>query len=235
MPLGCSAQVENAEFQKLADKYADGKFETVLSKAEDLIDNAKHKHKSEPYLWASMCYYQLSLSEDPKIQEYYKSALKDAQRHAAKAVAKNEPDQMIRENWDYITTLKEASISEAEAYLNEGDTRKANYVFKTLNKIDPDDSNILFMKGVTSLQMNNAYDAEKDLASSMKDLNAKYRDLNYRPDPVSTPLVKDGMIYYLDNLINGEMLDSARNVVFSARLFFPLDDEINLRYDELLK
>ena len=83
--------------------------------------------------------------------------------------------------------------------------------------------------------MNNTYEAEKDLAVSMKDLNLKYRDLDYRPDPNSTPLVKDGMIYYLDNLINGEMLDSARNVVFSARLFFPLDEEINFRYEELLK
>lgn len=229
------AQVTNPEFTKLSDKYADEKYETVLAKAEDLIENDKHKKKSEPYLWASMCYYQLSLSDDQKIQDYYKNALKDAQRYAAKAALKNEPEGFMRENWDFIKTLKDASLAQAAGFIEEGDTRKANYVFKTLAKIDPEDSNVLFMKGVTYLQMNNSYEAEKDLAESMKSLNAKYRDLDYRPDPTSTPLVKDGMIFYLDNLINGEMLDSARNVVFSARLFFPLDEEVNFRYEELLK
>ena len=199
------------------------------------MDNDKTKKDPEAYLWASMCYLELSKSEDPKIQDYYKSAFKNAQKYAAKAVTKDKEGDFIRENWEYIDQLKAECLKQAEQDLTNEKYRKANYTFKQWTKIDENDDNIRFLKGATDLRLNNQIEASRQLAVSMTGLNAKYRDLDYRPDPRSTSMVQSEMIFYLDQLINTEQLDSARKVVFSARLFFPLDKEVSRRYEDLVQ
>lgn len=229
------AQVANPKHTSIAEKFDAGKIESALGKAEKLMDNDKTKKDPEAYLWASMCYLELSHSEDPKIQDYYKNAFKNAQKYASKAVSKDKEGNFIRENWDYIKRLKEESFDLAKEQLAEGDYRKANYTFKQLNRIDPQDDNVLFLKGVMALRLNNQVEAERTISESMVNLNTKYRDLDYQPDPKSSSLVQKEIIYYLDQLINTEQLDSARKVVFSARLFFPLDDDVNKRYEDLVQ
>ena len=66
--LDALAQVANAEFNNVAKKFEKGSYESVLESAESLIDNDKHRKKPEPYLWASMCYYQIHLSDDEKVK-----------------------------------------------------------------------------------------------------------------------------------------------------------------------
>ena len=232
--LTAQAQVVNPEHDNLVDKFEAGKIESVLMKAEKLMDNNKYKKSPEPYLWASICYLELHRSEDPKIQAYYKNALKDAQKYAAKAVSKDKEGNFIRENWEFIEDLKKESLMLANEQLGEEDYRKANYTFKQLTKIDTSDDNVLFLKGMMELRLNNGYEAARNISKSMIGLNLKYRDLDYQPDRQSAPMVQEQIIFYLDQLINTEQLDSARNVVFSARLFFPLDEEVNKRYEDLV-
>jgi hypothetical protein len=235
LTLTALAQVINPEHDNLAEKFEDGKIESVLMKAEKLMDNDKYKQSPEPYLWASICYLELYRSEDPKIQSYYKNALKDAQKYAAKAVSKDEDGNFIRENWEFIEDLKKESLLEANEQRGSEDYRKANYTFKQLAKIDTSDDNVLFLKGIMELRLNNQYEAARNIAQAMIGLNAKYRDLDYQPDKNSVQMVQEEIVFYLDQLINTEQLDSAKNVVFSARLFFPLDEQVNQRYEELMK
>lgn len=228
-----NAQVVNPVHDNLAEKFEAGKIESVLMKAEKLMDNDKYKKSPEPYLWASICYLELHRSDDAKIQAYYKSALKNAQRYAAKAAGKDKEGNFIRENWDFIQDLKKESLELAKKQIDKSDYRKANYTFKQLTKIDPTDDNALFLKGVMDLRLNNGADASRNISKAMTSLNLKYRDLDYQPDRNSASLVQDQILFYLDQLINTEQLDSARKVVFSARLFFPLDKEVNKRYEDL--
>ncbi len=230
-----SAQVVNAEHETLVEKFEDGKIENVLMKAEKLMDKDEFKNTPEPYLWASMCYLELHRSEDQKIQAYYKNALKDAQKYAVKAVDKDKEGNFIRENWEFIEDLKNESLSLASTQMEEEDYRKANYTFKQLARMDPADDNALFLKGAMELRLNNEYEAARNISQAMAGLNEKYRDLDYEPDKNSARLVQKEIIFYLDQLINTEQLDSAKKVVFSARLFFPLDENVNRRYEELMK
>ncbi|MFT5279294.1 MAG: hypothetical protein ACI9P8_000929 [Bacteroidia bacterium] len=232
--LSGEAQVVNPEHDNLADKFEAGKIESVLMKAEKLMDNDKYKKTPEPYLWASICYLELHRTEDPKIQAYYKNALKNAQKYAAKAVGKDKEGNFIRENWEFIEDLKNESLELADAQLEDENYRKANYTFKQLTRIDPADDNALFLKGMMELRLNNGYEASRNISKAMIGLNLKYRDLDYQPNRQSSPMVQDQIIFYLDQLINTEQLDSARKVVFSARLFFPLDEEVNKRYEDLV-
>ncbi|MDP6909728.1 MAG: hypothetical protein QF371_09485, partial [Flavobacteriales bacterium] len=61
------AQVANPEFTNVAKKFEKGKFGSALESAEALIDNDKHRKKPEPYLWASMCFYEIYKSDDAKL------------------------------------------------------------------------------------------------------------------------------------------------------------------------
>jgi hypothetical protein len=79
-----SAQVIGGELVKLEELFDKGKFEDCAYKAETYSENEKYAKNPEPYLYISMCYYEFHFSEDVKIKEYYKSALKDALKYAVK-------------------------------------------------------------------------------------------------------------------------------------------------------
>lgn len=228
-----AAQVVNPEFDKLAKKFDAGKFESTLESAESLIDNDKHRKKPEPYLWASMCFYELSKSEDPKIMARYKSALRSSLKHAGKAATKDKNGNFVTNNQAYYDELKNAGIAFAENQKADDNYRKAAYTYKQILKFANDDQNVRFLKAIVDIRMNNYAEAERELEVCFPLLTESYKDLDYKPDPVSTPPMKVAIGYYIDHLVENSYLDSARNVVFAARLFFPLDKEINKRFEEL--
>ena len=227
--LFCSlgfSQVANPEFDKVAKKYEKGSYESALESAESLIDNDKHRKKPEPYLWASMCHYAIHTSDDEKLQSRFKSALRDALKYAGKAVQKDKNGNIVENNSEYFLTMKTEGVAYAQDYEKEENYRKALYTYKQILKFDSEDPNILFVKGVTDLRQNADFEAEKAISASFPVLEKNYRNLEYKPDPISEPLLKGALVYYIDKLIADAYVDSARNVILSARVIFPLDEDI---------
>lgn len=227
------AQVNNAEFDNVAKKFEKESYESALETAEALMDNDKHKKKPEPYLWASMCFYQLSKSDDPKVQDRFKSAMRDALKYAGKAVSKDKNGDIVRDNQAYYDLLKKEGVAEAQAYEREENYRKASYTYKQIQDFAPDDPYVQFAKGVTDIRLSSMYEAEKEIQASFPALEEKYRDLDYKPDPISSPLLKDAVVYYIDHLTQNNYLDSARTVLLTARVFFPLDEDIKKKLEDL--
>jgi len=227
------AQVNNPEFTNLAKKYSSGKYESVLESAESLIDNDKHKKKPEPYLWASMSLLQLSRSDNPKLQERYKYGLKNALKHAGRAARKDKNGNVISNNQAYFDELKVAGVELAKGYQKDDNSRKASYTYKQILGFASRDQNIRFAKAVTDIRLSNHSEAERGLQESLPKLTESYKNLDYKPDPTSSPLLREAVVFYIDYLRENSLQDSARNVAFSARLFFPLDKEINQRFNEL--
>jgi len=226
-------QVNNPEFNNVAKKYEKEAWVSALESAESLIDNDKHRKKPEPYLWASMCFYELSKSDDPKIQEQYKSALRDALKFAGKAVSKDKNGDMVQDNQEYFDLMRKEGIAYAQAHEKEDDYRKASYTYKQIQDFAPNDPYIQFVKGVTDIRLSSMYDAEREIKASFPILEASYRNLDYVPDPISSPLLKPAVTYYADHLIGSNYVDSARVVLLSARVFFPLDEEIKQKLQNL--
>lgn len=227
------AQVKNAEFDAITKKFEKGSFVSALETAEALIDNDKHRKKPEPYLWASMCFYELSKSEDPKIQEQYKNAMRDALKYAGKAVSKDKNSNIVDDNSEFFSTMKKEGIAAAQAYEKEGDYRKASYTYKQIMDFAPNDPFVRFVKGVTDIRLSSLYEAEKEISVSFAELEVNYRNLDYKPDPISSPLLKEALLYYVDHLVGLNYLDSARNVLHSSRVIFPLNEEIKTKLQEL--
>lgn len=226
-------QVNDPEFDQVAKKFEKGSYESALETAEALIDNDKYKKEPEPYLWASMCFYEISKSDDEKLQERFKSALRDALKYAGKAVSKDKDGTFIENNQEYLDLMKKEGIAEAKAYEKEENYRKASYTYKQLQDIDPKDPYIQFAKGVTDIKLSSMFEAEKEITASFPVLEESYRDLAFKPDPTSSPLLKDALTYYIDHLTQSNYLDSAKNVLMAARVIFPLDEEIKSKLQEL--
>jgi tetratricopeptide (TPR) repeat protein len=226
-------QVASPEFEKIAKKYNKGSYESALESAESLIDNDKHRKKPEPYLWASMCYYAIHNSDDVKLKSRFKSALRNALKYAGKAVQKDKDGNLTENNADYFLTMKKEGVSYAQEYEQDENYRKALYTYKQILKFAPKDPNILFVKGVTDLKQSANFEAERAISASFPVLQENYRDIDYTPDPISSPLLRDAMVFYIEDLVANTYLDSAKSVTMAARVFFPLDEEIKSKLNEL--
>jgi tetratricopeptide (TPR) repeat protein len=161
--LAATSQVNNPEFEKVAKKFDQGKFESALESAEALIDNDKHRKKPEPYLWASMCYYEISKSDDEKLKARWKNPLRNALKYAGKAVTKDKNGNLVENNSDYFATMKKEGVASAMSWEAEENYRKASYTYKQVLKFAPEDAYVKFAKGVTDIRLNSYAEAERVL------------------------------------------------------------------------
>ena len=220
------SQVINPEFDNVAKKFEQSKFESALETAEALMDNDKHRKKPEPYLWASMCYYEISKSDDEKLLERWKNPMRNALKYAGKAVSKDKNGNLVENNAEYFALMKEEGIAEALQWEKEENYRKSSYAYKQILEFAPEDVYVQFAKGVTDIRLNAFFDAERTIREAFPIIEESFRDLNYEPDPISSPLLKPNVLYYIDHLIENSYADSARKVTMAARVFFPLDEEV---------
>lgn len=227
------AQVNNPKYDKVAKRFEKGKFESALESAEALMDNDKHRKHPEPYLWASMCYYEIFKGDDESVKERVKSPMRNALKYAGKAVSKDRDGSFIAKNEEYIQKMKEEGIVVARAFEEEEDYRKASYTYKQLMKIDPQDPFLAFYKGIVDIRMNSYYEAEKAISESFPKLEKNYSNLDYVPDPITAPPLKENVLFYLNHLTENALKDSAKQVAGMARVFFPLDEEIKALYTNL--
>jgi len=232
-PIQLTAQVANAEFSNIAKKFEKGSYEAGLETAESVIDNDKHRKKPEPYLWASMCYYQIHLSDDEAVKSRVKSPLRNALKYAGKAASKDKNGNFVEANQEYFNTMKQAGVEEAIAQDADGDYRKAAYTYKQIMNFASDDAFIQFAKAVNDIKMNSYFEAERELREAFPALEESYRDMDFEPDPISLPLLKPRVVYYINHLVENAYQDSAKKVTMAARVFFPLDEEIKQKLESL--
>lgn len=233
LALPLRAQVVNAALDKLAEKFAKADYEWVLKKADGMMTNDKTKKDPEPFMWAAMCHFELYRSEDENVQDLNRSGLRDALRLAARAAAKDRDGTFIAAQQVFLNELKKEGIALASAHLAEDDARKAGHIYKQILTFDPDDDNIRFAKAISDLKMNNTAEAERLIAEALPRIEASYRDLSFRPDPVSSPLLRDAVMYYIDHLAMYDMRDSAREAAFVGRIIFPLDEDFKFKAESL--
>lgn len=227
------AQVKSPKYDKVAKRFEKGKFESALESAEALMDNDKHRKHPEPYLWASMCYYEIYKGDDESVKERVKSPMRNALKYAGKAVSKDKDGDFIEANIEFIQTMKREGMEVARSYEQEENYRKTVYTYKQLLKIDPEDPFLLFYKGVADIKMNSYYEAERAIAESFPKLEKKYSNLDYVPDPITAPPLKENVVYYMNHLTENALKDSAKQIAGMARVFFPLDDNIKEIYNGL--
>jgi tetratricopeptide (TPR) repeat protein len=233
LPLGLAAQVVNATHDKLEVKYAVGDYEWVYKKAEGLMDDDKFKKDPEPFLWAALCQLQFHRTGDEKLKAKYPKGLAEALKLTAKAASKDKDGSFMPDQREFIDELKEEAVAVVIEHLAAKDYRKANGILKQVLAFDPGDDYIRLSKGYTDLRTGNTAEGERLAAEALPRLDSSYRDLAYRPNPISSPLLREALVSYIIHLRDSGQRQLAREASLSGRIIFPLDEEVKGLAEEL--
>lgn len=226
-------QVVDPQFDKVAKRFSSGKYEAALERAESLIDKDKYRQEPELYLWAAMSLYELSKSEDPKVQELFHDPLRDALRHTGKAATKDREGKLLKTHAAFVDTMLSQGVKVSRQLIDAGDARKAGYLLKQMLNFASTNKYLVFANAVNDIRMHNYFDAQRAMSKVFPKLEQHYRDLDYKPDPITSSYFKSDLISYTDHLLEAAYQDSARKVLLSGRIFFPLDEEIKQRLQNL--
>lgn len=233
--VNATAQVVGGMDFKLEKLYNEEKWEDLGDKALRMTEDEKYKKDPEPFLYLSMAFYQISQSNDAKLQEEYPKALADALKYAVKFRSKDKEGTWFVDNKDYFEELKKASIADAAQYVDdEKKRRNAVTAYKNLTKAIPEDYNLLFFKGVLETMTRNEAEADRNIIDAMKGLSAAYTDPKYKPSKASVNLLEDGMIRWADLLIQKSYVDSARKTLeVWGTQFFPTSEKIRTKAESI--
>lgn len=233
--LASQAQVVGYKYEKLYKIFIDQRYETCLFKAEDLVLKEKTKKDPEPYLWMSMCFYEIS--QLPEQEEFYVNALRYAFQMAAKCKKKDKEKLYYEQNMNYIKKLKKTGIEKAEAYYKNKKYRRASSTYNYVLKIGPDES-IRYTRGVCDVLARNLSTGMLNIKLAMK--NIRKGD---KSDPLSNPLMINALITFSDYLYQQSVtadtsetkmyLDSANATILFAKEVFPGNSKINVQHTKL--
>jgi len=231
------AQVVGSDKDNLFKLYSEGRFEDCLYKAENYMYKEKTKKDADVYLYMSMCFYQLARIE--KHQEYYKNAFRYCMKQGAKARKYDKENVFYEQNVDYYIKIKEWALEKAkEAYTAEKYS-KTSSIYGMILKIDPDDENIRFTRGVCDILARNTGVGLLRIKTALGELEP-----GYKSDKITEPLIRVAFVVYSDYLYNKSAvdtlhreawIDSSRSTIKIGKGLFPSDNEIDTQHNKVNK
>ncbi len=225
-------QVVGGTYEKLAKLYSQGKYESCLFKADDYTFKAESSKDAEPFLYMSLCFYQLSISEDSDIREDYKDGFKQAVNYAGRFIKKDKEGVMYTDNIDFINRLKEIQKKEIKEEFDKADYRKTVAAAKLFTKLNrEEDLSFTYFIGMNEVMSNNVSQGERTIDEAIKKLNEKLAANDFKADPLVKSLVIDAILKYSEFLVNQDQIESAHNQLEFALRLFPNDGYIKLQFN----
>ena len=206
------AQKEGKKIDDLTFLFVDEKYESVIYKAEGLMQNDSYKKHPLIYVYASMAYYEMSRrpgkfdvgEKDSK----YPKPLKMAQKHLYKFVKTDAKAKKYYDNqWagdftDYYVQLADTSNKLAQMLYLNNKYRKAASLYKAASRGIPSDPVLLLWQGVAEMKSKNSVEGKKTLALAMKKI-----DENYVPSKATAPVLAHGMLL-AEEIFRGKLMDN---------------------------
>lgn len=217
------------KYAKLKKLYVEHKFEACLTKAEKYISNEKTKKEPIPYLYLAKSYYELSLSEDPDIQEYYPKALKNALKYATKFEKKDKKGKYTGLGNDFIQKLIATYLEETKELYEAGKYNNVSANYKTLLKLR-DDNNIRFAKGLCDAFRLNHAEANAEITTALSNLqnDAVVNGINNS----KVVMINTG-IDYTDYLLRNENVDTAFSTINVMLDIYPESASLKMQKDKI--
>jgi len=227
-----NTQVVGGTYEKLAKLYNQGKYENCLFKADNLTYKPESTNDAEPYLYIAMCFYQLSLSEDPIIQEDYSDGVKQAIKYAARFIKKDKEGVMYTENIEFINLLKEIQKNEIKTLFDKGEYRKAATSAKLFDKLNKDeDLVLLYFIGINGVMSNNLTQGTRDIEEATTKLNEVFSKGTYKTDPFINTFAISGFLKYSEYMVNqGNVADALKQLEMALKIY-PNDGYLKLQYN----
>lgn len=225
------AWAQSKPYEDLLVRYVDEKYEDCLFKAERYTQNDRTKKDALPYLYMSMCYYEMS--KIPKYQEMdeYKKADRDALKWAEKYRRKDKDLEFFHNYEDFWADLNRmAQESGLNAYeMGDKEMSKARRFFQSMTRYYPENPGAWLMLGLSQYRSNLARDAEQTMAQYATALE-EAGSLDRLPED-QKQLMKSALIHYAEYLDGKGDSSGARAALETGKEYFMDDPEYKGAYN----
>jgi len=226
-----TTKAQEKQYDDLLVKYVDEKYEDCLVKAERYTQNDKTKKDPLPYLYMSMCLYEMS--KIPKYQEMdeYKKADRDALKWAEKYRKKDKNLEFFNNYEDYWSELNTMAQETGMNYYEAGpkEMSKARRYFDSMTSYYPENPGAWLMLALTQYNSNMAKDADESLVKYKEALEASGGIVRLPLD--QKKLMKSALIHYAEYLDAKGDRSGARAALETGKDAFMDDAEFKGAYD----
>ena len=226
-----STKAQEKQYDDLLVKYVDEKYEDCLVRAERYTQNDNTKKDPLPYLYMSMCLYEMS--KIPKYQEMdeYKKADRDALKWAEKYRKKDKNLEFFNNYEDYWSELNTMAQETGMNYYETGpkEMSKARRYFDSMTSYYPENPGAWLMLALTQYNSNVAKDADESLVKYKEALEASGGIVRLPLD--QKKLMKSALSHYAEYLDAKGDRSGARAALETGKDAFMDDAEFKGAYD----
>jgi hypothetical protein len=204
-------------YEDLLVMYVDEKYEKCIFKAEGYTEGDATKKDPLPYLYISMCYFEMSKLE--KFNADYPKASRDALKWAEKYRKKDKDKQFFANYEDYWADLNTMVQESGENLLDDPKgLSKARQMFESMTGYYPENPGGWLMLALAQYKSNLAKEGDLSVAAFDKAVAAA-GDIGTLPKD-QKKLLKNALIRYADHLVSKGQRDRAKKYAALGRDHF---------------
>ncbi len=205
--LQALAVAQKHVYEDLLVLFVDEKYEKCLAKAEAYTLAETTKKDALPFLYMSMCLFEMSKQEKYAID--YPKAKRDAVKWAEKYRKKDKDKEFFGNYEDYWAELNTASFQDGENFLDDPKgVSKAKQVFDGMTGYYPENPGAWLMLAMSQYKSNLVKEGDLSVKEFDKALAAA-GDIGTLPKDQKV-LLKNALIRYTDYLVSKGQRDRAK-------------------------
>ncbi len=217
-------------YDDLLVMYIDEKYDKCLQKAENYTLNDDTKKDPLPFLYMSMCFYEMSKLET--FQKDYPKAGRDALKFAEKYRKKDKEMEFFKNYEDYWISLNTMAMEQGENMMEDPKgMSKAKYVWNSMTVYYPENPGPWLMLAVVKYQSNQAKEADLHVEEFNKRL-AEAGDVKTLPAD-QRKLLKNALIRYADYQNDQGNREQARRYISMGKDHFMSEPDFKGAYEAI--
>lgn len=219
------------QYDDLLILYVDEHYEKCVDRAERYTKRKATRRDPLPYLYASMCYFEMSRISKYQEMDEYKRADREALKWAGKFRRKDKHLEFFPNYQDYWTDLNTMAQEVGLNFMDEKAYSKARLQFKRMVRYNPENPGAWKMLALAQEGMRSKREAQES-SEKFEEVLAEIPDIGRLPVD-QRKLLRAALIYSAEELIEEGRLDSAREVIGIGEGHFMDNPEFKAIHDEV--
>ena len=212
-----AATAQKHVYDDLLVLYVDENYDKCPMKAENYTLKDDTRRDPLPFLYMSMCFYEMSKLE--KYQADYPKAARDAMKFAEKYRRKDKELEFFHNYEDYWISLNTMAMEEGENLMDDPKKMsRAKQVWTSMTEYYPENPGPWLMLALVKYQTNMAKEADEHVKEFETRLDAA-GDVSSLPQD-QKKLLKNALIRYSDYMTEIGRRDEARRFIAMGKQYF---------------
>lgn len=227
--IALATMAQKHVYEDLLKLYVDEKYEQCLAKAEGYTINDDTKKDPLPFLYMSMCLYEMSKIEKFTAMEEYKKADRDAIKYAEKYRKKDKNREFFDNYGDYWEDLNTMGMEKGTNLFDDGEYSKAKQVFDGMVGYYPENSGAWIYLAMCQYKTNLVKEGDLSMKEFAK-ARAAQGDIDTLPED-QKKLLRSALIAYSEFLAKKSMRDSAKSTLEIGSEHFMKDPDFKAAWE----